>query len=155
VDTLDGYVRRGEIVQVHQHTQHNYYAPVTIGDDNTIATGQSQIATGGGVTAGRDASNVTTTGGADARQGGTAATGASAIAQEGSGAAAGGSSTSIGVLDRAKKSRWTKTWALISLILLVITIVLVIVGAFGLDWAGFIVAALAILVGVIPLSGDG
>lgn len=153
MDRLDEYVRRGEIVQIHQH--HNYYGPVTIGDDNTIASGQSQIATSGGVAAGRDASNVTTTGGAEARQGGMAATGASAIAQEGSGAAAGASRTNLGVFDRAKKSRWTKAWALLSLVVLVITVVLVFVGAFGFDWAGFIFAALAIVVGVIPLFGGG
>ena len=144
-------MRRRELVQVHHHN--TYYGPVTIGDENTIATGQSQIAAGGGVAAGRDATNVTTTGGADARSGGTAATGGSAVAREGSGAAAGGSSTTIGLLDRAKKSRWTKTWAVISLIVLVITIILVIIGAFGLDWAGFIIAALAIVVAVIPIIG--
>ena len=126
-----------------------------IGDENIIATEGSQIATGGAVAAGRDAIEVKTTGGADAREGGTAATSGSAIAREGSGAAAGGSQTSIGIVNRAKQSGQFKLFGALTVIVTVVTTVLVTTGTWDLAWAGYILSALGIVVAVYPLFRGG
>jgi hypothetical protein len=156
-DSVSAYLRRGDLTQVH-----NYYAPVTnlgdenvIGDENVVAKEGSQAATSGGVAAGGDVSDVETTGGADARGGGTAATGGSAVGQKGSDAAAGGSQTNVGVVERAKKSTQFKVFAVIAVIITVISTVFVVTGVWDIAWAGYVLAALGVVVAVLPLRRGG
>lgn len=150
-------MRRHDLIEIH-----NYYGPVTnigdenvLGDENIVAKDRSQVATSGGVAAGGDVVDVKTTGGADAREGGTAATGGSAVAQEGSGAAAGGSQTNVGIVERAKKSGQFKLFGAFTVIVTVITTVLVATGTWDLAWAGYVLAALGIIVAVYPLFKGG
>ena len=164
-DKLSWFERRGDVTIIDNRRvqiQLSVGGDNIQGDDNTIATGGSQIATsggqvatGGGVASGRDTTHVTTTGGADAREGGTAATGASAVAREGSGAAAGGSQASVGMFDRAKKSRGFQACFGLALLLAIITTVLVIVGAFRLDWGGYIIAVIFGVASLVPLARGG
>ena len=105
--------------------------------------------------AGRDIADSQTSGGADAREGSTAATGGAAVAQQGSGAGTGGSTTNIGFVEKAKKSTHFKLWGCIGVLVLIITTVLVLVQAFTLDWAGYIVGVVAVIVAIVPLLGGG
>jgi hypothetical protein len=134
-DRLDSFLQRREITQIAL----NIYGPVIVGDKNIVTTGaNSPVATGGS---------------AVATGSGTAAAGESAAASGGSAAAAGGSQARVGFVERAKKSKWTKAWGGIALLLTIATTVLVLTHAFRFDWAGYILAVIGIVVAVVPLFG--
>jgi hypothetical protein len=90
-------------------------------------------------------------GGAAAGTGGAAAVGASAAAAQGSTAKV-RNSFPIGVLrERAKASRWAQTFGVLALIATVTATILVTLSVTDLGIAGYILAVIAVVVGVIPL----
>ena len=90
-------------------------------------------------------------GGAAVGSRGVAATGQSAAAAEGAAAAAGKSSANVGFAERAKNSRVFKIAALIALLATAFATGLLVFGVTDLGVAGYIIAIISIIVGVIPL----
>jgi len=101
-----------------------------------------------------DGNTVAREGAAIAGAGGAAATGQSAAATEGAAAAAGGSSANVGLVEQAKSSLVVKLAGLIAILATAAATGLLISGATDLGVAGYIVAVIAIIVGVIPLFSN-
>jgi len=89
--------------------------------------------------------------GAAAGTGGAAAAGTSAAAAQSSAASAGKSSASISLVRQAKMSRWTRLFGLLALVATVVATVLLVRHQTSLGIAGYIVAVIAVIVGIIPL----
>ena len=90
-------------------------------------------------------------GGAAATGQSAAATGQSAAATEGAVAAPGQSSASTGLVERARNSRWARIFGVIAILATAAATGLLIAGVTDLGVAGYIVAVVAVIVGVIPL----
>jgi hypothetical protein len=119
----------------------------TIGDvtNSEVIVGHGNVA-GRGNTVG-DRNIVAHKGGAAAGPGGAAAAGGSA-------AAAGRSSANVGLVERAKKSRVVKLAGVIALLATAAATGLLVSGATDLGVAGYIIAVIAVIVGVIPLFSN-
>ena len=93
-------------------------------------------------------------GAAAAGEGGAAATGHSAAATGGAAAAAEHSSASVGLVEKAKRSRTTKIAAVIAILATLAATGLLIAGVTNLGVAGYIVAVISVIVAVIPLFSN-
>ena len=98
-----------------------------------------------------DGNVVATDGSSAAGPGGAAAVGTSAAAAQGSTAKVKRFSAGAGSIERAKTSRLAKASGLIALIATVTATILLALGVTDIGIAGYIVAAIAVIVGVIPL----
>ncbi len=90
-------------------------------------------------------------GGVSAGTGGAAAAGASA-------AATGTNSTANvaqSLAERVKKSRWAQTFGIIAVLITVATTVLLAMGKTDVGLAGYVLAVVAVLVGVVPIMRTG
>jgi hypothetical protein len=126
------------------HERHRFIERVEVvnGDVWNIA-GDAIVASRGGVAAG--------TGGAAAGSGGAAATGMSAAATHGASAAAGRSSANVGFTSRARASRWAQSFGVTAVIATVVATTLLILDITDIAIAGYVLAVIAVIVGVIPL----
>lgn len=93
-------------------------------------------------------------GAAVAGPGGAAAAGHSAAATEGAAAAAGHSSVNVGLVERAKKSRVFVIAGVIVILATFAATGLLIAGVTSLGVAGYIIAAISVIVAVIPLFSN-
>jgi hypothetical protein len=117
-------------------SQGSYQAAVGDVKDSTVIMGHRN-------TVGND-NIVAHEGAAAAGPKGAAATGESA-------AATGQSSANAGFVDRAKNSRWVRAFAITALLATLAATGLLIAGVADLGIAGYILAVVAVAVGVIPL----
>jgi hypothetical protein len=101
-----------------------------------------------------DRNIVATEGSAIAGPGGAAATHGSAAAVRGGTAAAGQSSANRGFVERAKKSLRFKLAGLIALLATIAATALLVSGATDVGIAGYIVAVISVIVGIIPLLSE-
>jgi hypothetical protein len=117
----------------------------TVGDvkDSTVVQGDRNIV--------GDDNTVAYEAAAAAGPKGAAATDQSAAATEGAVATVGPSPASAGFVDRAKNSRWVRAFAVIALLATLAATGLLIAGVTDLGVAGYILAVVAVIVGVIPL----
>jgi hypothetical protein len=93
-------------------------------------------------------------GGAAAGPGGVAAAGNSAAAAGQAAASAGHSSARVGLAARAKASVWAKLFGFLAVVSTLTATLLLIAGITEVGIAGYIVAVISIVVGVIPLFRD-
>lgn len=89
---------------------------------------------------------------------GGAAAGAGGVAAAGGSAAAGTNSTAnVGqpLAKRVKKSRWAQVFGVIALLITIATTILLIMGKTDIGLAGYVLAVVAVLIGVIPIMRAG
>lgn len=91
------------------------------------------------------------TGGAARSDSGPAAAGASAAAAEGGAAVAGTGSAKTSMGQKMKASRWASVFGALAACAVIAACVLLVVGVTDVAVAGFIVAVIAIVVGLIPV----
>jgi len=81
------------------------------------------------------------------------------LAAAGASAAATGTNSTANVAqslaERVKKSRWAQTFGIIAVLITVATTVLLAMGKTDVGLAGYVLAVVAVLVGVVPIMRTG